>query len=336
MSASQPASGADQEMDLTDIFTLFQRIFYKFLALCFKAIDFIFKSWWIILLLIIGGATFGYFTKGEPSYKSVIVVKSNFGSQAYLYNAIKQFDDNLSEKDLVFMESNGLTAEDTSIKGVEIEPIIDVITLMKNLEKNSDRALNTVVKELEGKDDQELFASDRFYTNYGHHKLIVYLKNEEAKKDIEKIIDFVNNQPHIKIIKEKNLKNVDERIMRNETTISQLDELIENYTKQPDLSSLNKEQLAFFNNSNEIDFGDILTIKRDLIVNTEFLKNELAESSDTVVAVSDIQATKNDSFKNRKEIIYPTVLVLIFLSLAGLRFTYLSLRKEVEAQNLLD
>jgi len=336
MSASQPASSTDQEMDLTDIFTLFQRMFYKFLALCFKALDFIFKSWWIILLLIIGGATFGYFTKGEPSYKSVIVVKSNFSSQAYLYNAIKQFDDNLSEKDLMFLKSNGLTAEDTSIKGVEIEPIIDVITLMKNLEKNSDRTLNTVVKALEEKDDQELFASDRFYTNYGHHKLIVYLKDEESKKDIEKIIDFVNNQPHIKIIKEKNLKNVDERIMRNETTISQLDELIENYTKQPDLSSLNKEQLAFFNNSNEIDFGDILTIKRDLIVNTEFLKNELAESSDTVVAVSDIQASKNESFKNKKETIYPIVLVLIFLSLAGIRFTYLSLRKEVEAQNLLD
>lgn len=336
MSAPQPASNVDQEMDLKDIFTLFQRTFYKFLALCFKAVDFIFKFWWIILLLIIAGATFGYFTKGEPSYKSVVILKSNFNSQAYLYNAVKQFNDNLSEKDSVFIESYGLTVDETSIKGVEIEPIIDVVGLMNELE-STDRTLSAVIKELEAKDDQELFASDRFYTNYKYHKLIVYLKNEDAKKDIEKILDFINNQPYAQKVKDENIKNMKDRIEGNESIIAQSNVIIESFTKNADISSrLTNERLAVYNSTNEIDFNGILTIKRDMVINIEYLRNQLIESSDTVVAVSNLQTSINDSLKNRKEIIYPIVFVFIFLLLAGVRYIYSSLRREVEAQNLLN
>jgi hypothetical protein len=336
MSASQPASNADQEMDLTDIFALFQRVFYKFLALCFKAVDFVFKFWWIILLLIIGGATLGYFTKGDPSYRSIVVVQSNFNSQAYLYNAIKQFDDNLSEKDTVFMKSVGLATKETSIKGVKIGPVVDVMGLIGEL-KVSDRNLTTIIKELEVDDDTELFASDRFYTNYKYHKLVIDLRSEEAKKDIVKITDYINNKPFIQKIKEERTKNIQERINQNELLIVQSDALIENYTKNADLSNqITNEKLSFFNNSNNLNVNGILTFKNDLAIETETLKNDLAESLDAVVVISDLQTAKRESFKKRKEIIYPIVLVLIFLLLAGIRFTYLSLRKEVEAQNLLD
>ncbi|MEP0263382.1 hypothetical protein [Dokdonia sp.] len=336
MSASQPAPSADQEMDLTDIFALFQRLFYKFLALCFKAVDFVFKFWWIILLLIIGGATIGYLTKSDPSYRSIVVVQSNFDSQAYLYNAIKQFDDNLSEKDSVFINSVGLTTEGTSIKGVKIGPVVDVMGLIGEL-KVSDRNLTTIIKELEVDDDTELFASDRFYTNYKYHRLIIDLRNEEAKKDIVKITDYINKKPFIQKIKEERTKNIQERIDQNELLIQQSDALIENYTKNADLSNqITNEKLSFFNNSNNLNVNGILTFKNDLAIETETLKNDLAESLDAVVVISDLQTAKMESFKQRKEIIYPVVFVFVFLFLAGIRFTYLSLRKEVEAQNLLD
>ena len=185
MSAPQSVSNVDQEMDLKDIFTLFQRTFYKFLALCFKAIDFIFKFWWIILLLIIAGAVVGFFSKGKPTYRSEVVVQSNFDSQAYLYNAIKQFDENLSEKDSVFLRSVDLALENTLIKSVEIKPVIDVMGLIEDI-KTSDRTLTTIIKELEVSDEEELFASDRFYTNYKYHKLTVDLASEEAKSQIAK------------------------------------------------------------------------------------------------------------------------------------------------------
>lgn len=336
MSAPQPASNADQEMDLTDIFALFQRTFYKFLALCFKAVDFIVKFWWIILLLIIAGATFGYFTKGKPSYLSVVVVQSNFDSQAYLYNAIQQFDDNLSEKDNVFLKSVGLPIEDTPIKGVKIRPVIDVMGLVEDL-KVSDRTFGTIIKELEVSDDEELFASDRFYTNYKYHKLIIDLKSEEGKREIIKIIDYVNKKPFIQKIKEERTKNIQERIHQNELLIVQSDGLIESYTKSADLSrQIANDKLSFFSNSNNLNVNGILTFKNTLAIETEKLKNDLAESMDAVVVISDLQTSEKESFKDRKEIIYPVLFVFIFLALAAIRYAYISLRRTVEEQNLLN
>lgn len=336
MSAPQPASNADQEMDLTDIFALFQRTFYKFLTLCFKAVDFIVKSWWIILLLIIAGAVSGFFSKGKPSYRSILVVQSNFDSQAYLYNAIQQFDNNLSEKDTLFLKSLELPTKDSPIKGVKIRPVIDVMGLVEDL-KVSDRTFGTIIKELEVSDDEELFASDRFYTNYKYHKLIIDLRTEDGKREISKIIDYVNKNPFIQKIKEERTKNIQERIYQNERLIVQSDGLIESYTKSADLSKqIANDKLSFFSNSNNLNVNGILTFKNTLAIETEKLKNELVESMDAVVVISDLQTAERESFKDRKEIIYPILLVFIFLILAAIRYTYISLRRTVEEQNLLN
>lgn len=336
MSAPQPASNVDQEMDLKDVFTLFQRIFYKFLALCFKAVDFIVKFWWIILLLIMAGVVLGLLSKGKPTYRSVVVVQSNFDTQAYLYNAIQQFDDNLSDKDSIFIKSMGLPLEETPIKGVQIKPVIDVMGLIEDI-KTSDRTLTTIIKELEVSKEEELFASDRFYTNYKYHKLIVDLRTEKAKDLLAKVIDYVNNKPFIQRIKEERIQNIKDRIAQNELIMVQSDALIKSYTESADLSNqISNEKLSFFNNANNLNVNGVLTFKNTLAIEIEQLKNDLAESLDAVVVISDIQTAERKSFKDKKEIIYPVVFVFIFLFFAGVRYTYSSLRREVKAQNLMN
>ena len=336
MSASQPAPNADQEMDLTDIFALFQRLFYKFLALCFKAIDYIFKYWWIILLLIIGGATLGYFTKGKPKYESKLIIQTNFDSQSYVYNAVKQFDDNLSEKDAEFITSVGLDINNRTITGLEISPVIDVMGLVGEL-KVSDRNFTAIIKELDVDDDTELFASNRFYSNYKYHTLTVTLSSESAKKDIEKIVEYINNQPYIKKIKAGMINNMKDRIDKNEKIIEQSDLLISSYAESADVSSeIASDELSFFNNQNNLNLNGVLAFKNTIITETEELKNNFITASEAIVVVSDIQTAETKSLKDKKEILYPVFFVFIFLFLAGVRFTYISLRKQVEAQNLLN
>lgn len=336
MSVPQPASNADQEMDLTDVFSLFQRLFYKFLALCFKAVDFIIKFWWIILLLIIGGAALGYFTKSAPKYESSLVVQTNFNSQSYVYNAVKQFDDNLSEKDAEFVKSVGLDLENRTITGLEISPVIDVIGLVEEL-KVSDRNLTAIIKELEVDEDTELFASNRFYSNYKYHTLKVSLTSEEAKKDIEKIVQYINDQPYIKKVKEEMIDNMKDHIEKNNKIIEQADVLISSYAKSSDISNkITSEELSFFNNQNNLNVNGVLAFKNTIVTETEELKNEFITALDTMIVVSDIQTAKASSLKDKKEILYPILFVFLFLFLAGVRYTYISLRKEVEAQNLLN
>lgn len=337
MSASQPASSADQEMDLTDIFTLFQRMFYKLLALCFKAVDFIFKSWWIILLLILIGAPLGYFTKGEPKYTSDIIVRTNFDTQSYIYNAIQQFDDNLSDKNEEFIKLVGLDIDSLTIKRVKINPIIDVVALIGGDSKISDRALSTVIKELDVREDTELFASDQFYSNYEFHKITVTLSDENAKKDINKIIAYINNQPYIQKISKEFVKNIEDHIAKNEIVLQQADSMMKIYATSSDVSKeIKSKELAFFNNQNNLNVNGVLVFKNTVIKELQELKNKLVTSSSAIIVMSDIQVSLKESLKDRKEILYPIFLVFLFLLLAGVKFTYTSLRKEVEARNLLN
>lgn len=337
MSASQPASSADQEMDLTDVFALFQRIFYKCLALCFKAIHFIFKFWWIILLLIIGGAALGYFTKGKPKYESTLILKTNFNSQPYVYNAIKQFDDNLSENDAGFIKAAGLDINNLGVTGLEITPIIDVVSLIGGDSKISDRALSTVIKELDVSDDTEIFATDRFYSNYKYHTLTIGTSDEKGKEDISKVIAYINSQPFIKKVSEEGVKNMIDRIAKSDLTLEQTDLMINSYVKNSDVTNeVQSDELSFFNNQNNLNLNGVLAFKSTLITEIEALKNDLVTSSEAAVIVSDIQVNKTASLKDKKEVLYPILFVFLFLFFAGVRFTYLSLKKELQAKHLLD
>lgn len=336
MSVQQGPSGSSEEMDLTDVFSLFQRMFYKFLSHCFKGVDFVFKFWWVILLLIIGGASLGYFTKPPQAYESKVIVRSNFNTQPYLYNAIKQFDENLSESDAAFITSVGLDTEAPTITGVVIEPVVDVIGLVESL-KVSDRTLGTIIKELEVDEETELFASDRFYSNYKYHKLYVDLASEDAKKDIVQILNYVNELPIVKKIKESGLQNLQERIKQNESIMMQSDLLIENYAKNADISNqVTNDNLAYYNNQNNLNINGILTFKNELAIETEKLKNDSVIAYDAVVVVSDLQTVKKSSLKDKKELLYPIALVFLFFLIAGIRYTYKTLREAVESELSLD
>ncbi|RMB57949.1 hypothetical protein EAX61_09995 [Dokdonia sinensis] len=332
--STQQSSQAD-EMDLTDIFTLIKRAFYNVLALCFRAVDFLLKFWWIILLLIVGGAALGYFLKGEPKYNSTLIIQTNFNTQPYVYNAVKQFNLNLKEDDVEFMNKVGLDPEYPGIKKVQIAPVIDVVTLMEEM-RVSERTLGTIIKELSVEEETELFASERFYSNYKYHKLTIRLKGEEDKDKINNLMRYINEQPLMQSLKNEITKNMQDLVRINESTIKQIDEIAANYAVEAKITRDDVSKLSYFNNQNNININGIFDLKKQIAIENEEIKNELIMLTDAAVVVSDIQTAAEESLSDRKEIIYPIILVFLFLLFAGIRYTYVTLRKEVEKQNLLD
>ncbi|MGK0251092.1 MAG: hypothetical protein ACI81G_000528, partial [Gammaproteobacteria bacterium] len=112
--------------------------------------------------------------------------------------------------------------------------------------------------------------------------------------------------------------------------------LIANYSKNADLANKISKNSTYFNNQNNLNVNGTLTFKNELIVETELLKNDLITYTDAAVIVSDVQTSTERKLKDKKEIIYPIILVFLFLLFAGIRYTYVTLRREVEAQHLLD
>ena len=317
MSTQLPNSAGDKEMDLMDIFSLLGRVFDNVMRFCFRIVDYVLKYWWIILILAVGGAALGYFTKGEPSYKAELLLKTNFKSQAYVYNAINQFTNNVQEVDTEFINSLGANTSDFGILGASIEPIVEVIDIISLVGEN-DRVLSAMTREFKLKDDKELFATDRFLSNFHFHKLEVALKGEESKTDIKYLINYINTQPYAKELKVKALENHKERIAYHDKTLEQIDQVVEAYNKEAYMASKASEENFYFNNQNDNGLQELFDFKILLARNTEELKNDNVSYTDAAVIVSDVQAYPDKSWRDKKELIYPILLIVGFLLTAGL------------------
>lgn len=333
--SNSTVDNASDEIDLSDIFSLFKRWMYGVLALVFRAIDFLIKFWWIVLILIVIGIVWGKFTMSATANKATIIVKTNFDSQPYVYNAMEQLSSKLSDQDAVFISKNKFWANDTGVLSANISPIIDVVELLGEISKSDSRSLSSVLKELTVEGDEELFASDRFYSNYKYHKLeIGLLGNDESF--VNALLEYINNQPNILKIKAGYLKNQQERIEGNEKTIAQIDALINNYADNMSVVSNNLANLTYFNNQPNINVNGALDLKNKLIVESEELKNDWITATDALVVISDVQIVEDSSFLDKKYLYYPVLLVFLFLLIAGVRYSYTTLRKRLVQENLLD
>jgi hypothetical protein len=316
MNAQQPSSSGEQEMDLLDIFSLLGRAFNNLMRFFFRIVDYLLKFWWIIILLIIGGAALGYFTKGEPSYKAELLLKTNFKSQAYVYNAINQFTYNIQEVDKDFISSIGGDPENFGISGASVDPIVEVIDIISLVGEN-DRVLSAMTREFKLEGEKELFATDRFLSNFKYHKLELSLKNEAGIADIKKLLDYINKQPFAIELKEKGIANHNDLISQSEKTVNQVDELVEIYKQRASLAQ-NSEDRIYVNTQNDNGLQELLDFKILMARNNEELKNDSVSATDVAVIVSDIQAYPDKSWRDKKELIYPIILIAGFLLFAGL------------------
>ena len=132
------------------------------------------------------------------------------------------------------------------------------------------------------------------------------------------------------------MKNQRERIAANDTTLSQIDDLINSFTSNIAVVSQQVEKLSFYNNQSNINLNGVLDLKNKLVLETQTLKNDQITATDALVAISDIQIVEDIGLKDKKYIFYPLVLVFIFLFLAGIRFTYKTFRNKLAQENLLD
>ncbi len=316
-----------QDIDLTDIFTLIGRFFKGILHGFFRILEFMIKMWWVILLLILAGATLGYFTSENATYTANILVKTNFKSQSYVYTTIKQFHNNLAEGDESFIKSLGQDPSDFSITGAIIDPVVEVLDVIAYIGEN-DRALGEMTREFKLEDDKELFATDRFLSTYKFHKLELSLKSDQQLEDVAVLMSYINNQPYARELKSRGLKSHQEFLQSQEKSVEQVDMLIDSYIKENSIDATKNDE-GFYFNSRSDDLSELFDKKTMLVNNLEEYRNDEVSFKDVAVIVSDTQASKSDSFfANWIMVIYPLVFVILFLIIAGMWSGYNTYKKE--------
>ncbi|WP_405251166.1 hypothetical protein [Dokdonia sp. Asnod3-C12] len=326
MSDHYNQSGNQQEMDLSDIFSLIGRLFKNVVYSFFRVVDFMIKMWWVFLLLIVAGIALGFVLKEEPSYEANLLLKTNFTSQAYVYTAIEQFNNNLEEDDEGFITSLGKSPENFSIKDVSVEPVVEVIDLVNYIGDN-DGALGEMTREFKLKDDRELFATDRFLSKFKFHKLKFVFDSDKNLEDIESFLSFINENPYAKELKKEGLKNHKIYLESQEQSIAQINELINSFSKDNNISEQKDREGFYFNNQNE-NLASLFHTKSDLVEDLEIEKNDFVSYTDVAVIVSAIQVSKKSSITDNLIVIFPLGLVIIFLILSGIASVYKSYRRE--------
>ena len=300
-----------KENDELDIIVLIEKIKLMLLSLMlqiFRMSKNFLLGWKKLLVVIIVGFLFGYFqtdSKLTKAKEATLLVKINFDAGNYVYDAIDLINLKIkSEENDFFVEDMKLNTDEV-VDEVSISPVIDIKDIMnKNIEANEIRAL---FENLEYEDG--FLVTEGFKSDYDYHFIKVSVSENSTIKTINKIVQYLNNNPLFLELKERNFQRRSSIIYDNEQTINQIDKLIEYYTSD---NKVNNSQTYIDNK--DINPNEIIKTKISLQNRNEQLKDQNITIKDTVMLINEANVLiEDDSIFSNNMVFYPLLFLLVYL-----------------------
>ncbi|MFY0483723.1 hypothetical protein ACI6PS_14080 [Flavobacterium sp. PLA-1-15] len=278
------------------------RIGTRFQAFVFNTIRFFIKNAIVIFILFVLGVGIGYFFDSkEKFYNHELIVIPNFSSTDYLYSKVDLINSKINERDTLFLQSLGLKYP-KNISKLKIEPIVDPYNFIRDSEENFD--LIKLMSE-DGSIDKVL--KDRITSkNYMYHVITFSTKGKITKANtIDPLLSSFNNSSYYKIIQEKIIENVKQKMQYNEQTLGQINALLDRFS---DNKGTNNVNLVYYNENTQIE--EVLQTKNNLITEQGNRRLELVNYEKIVKDVSNITNIEKPS---SSKIIFPFILVFIYV-----------------------
>ena len=306
------SNSQDQEIDLGQVFSKIGALFQKGIDSIFDLIFFIKKKIIIISILFIIGVGLA-FLSDKKAYDHEVSVIPNFGSNEYLYKKIEQIDTKLREKDAVFFKELGIKNYE-DVKSVEIEAYPAIYSFVNN--KGQENNFELIKLMAEDGDIDKIMKDDITSKNYYHHKVCIQTKGMLEKKEfITPLLNYLNSNTYYQKQQEIHQKNLSEKIISNDSLISQIDKLIFL------LSSNNSSGTISISEKNSIP--QLVEKKDGLITQNQYLFTNKIISDKIIKEESSIINIRNYKplFLNNK-ILFPVLLILIYLVMNSLIKVY--------------
>lgn len=308
------------EVDLDSLFKGLKRVRNSILLSFYNAIQFLLKSWYIILILFILGIVLGYIAQkfSEPKQEATVVIRTNFNSEEYTYNAIDILAKKVKDKDTVFIKNNGFRADTLEIKDIEITPIFSFKDLAEEFQ-DDERNIDALLRNLNFQDITEEKV-EPFKSSFKYHTLFLTLSPVANDSTINSVIDYLNNQEVIKRLGAVGKKNLEDQIEVNANTLKQIDSVISTYSTSQSLPSPNSQIFVVDKNFN---ISNILEMKENLQKANKNLKEDLVFADRTIINIdSNAAVIKSKGFFNNKLLLFPFLFVFLFLIFAFCRHIY--------------
>jgi len=318
----------NDEVDLVYVIKKIKAIIKGWIVLLFKALDFALKFWWVLLALVIIGFGYGWYKVKDqrPSRKSTVVVKLNYDLQPYVNNATLLYNSKAKKYDSIFLTNLGISPWNPEVKEVLMEPIIDFKDITDEYQIN-ERSLDMLLSKMEF--DEENTLNDVLAKKYDYFTLDLSLSGYATPADVQKFIDYINNDARLSTYKSEAKKNMEAQIAHNNKSLELIDGVFNSYlSTENGGTDIGPRDKGF-------DLNELMDAKLLVQDRNQILKDEIVLSNDILVPLHQIQTRDADGrLLNKKHIVYPIVLVFFFFLLAYIRYIFIYLRgiaKENEA-----
>jgi hypothetical protein len=308
------------EVDLDSLFKGLKRVRNSILLSFYNAIQFLIRSWYIILILFIVGVILGFISMklSEPKQEATVVIRTNFNSEEYTYNAIDILAKKVKAKDTIFIEKNGFRGDTLEIKDIEITPIFSFKDLAEEFQ-DDERNIDALLRNLNFQDITEEKV-EPFKSSFKYHTLFLTLSSVANDSTIDNVINYLNNQEIIKTLGEVGKKNIEDQIKVNANTLKQIDSVISTYSTSQSLPSPNSQIFVVDKNFN---ISNILEMKENLQKANKNLKEDLVFADRTIISIdSNAAVIESKGILSNKLLLYPFLFVFLFLFFAFCRHVY--------------
>jgi len=313
------------EIDLTNLFSVFKEKIKASIVLLFDLIDYLLKKWILITALIVLGLIIGYVNQNNYNHnkKASVLLRINFDTVDYVYSEIDLINEKVTEKDSLFFSEMGLKGDSIQIKEIEITPIVRFKEIIERYKEN-DRKLEGLLKSLEFNDD-DVESYETFKSEYYFHTLNFTLSYNATQETIEKTIEYLNNNIILTDIKNSSIRDIKSQIANNSTSIKQIDNVINAYKTNESLTSPSDQIFVVDKNFN---MSEMFEKKIELQELNAELNKILVYSKDIVVVVNKPKIIEeNTKFSSNRIVFFPSLFVFIFLLFSFLKYTYIYLKE---------
>ncbi len=312
---TKPSSSESSEIEVGQLFKLigsgFRNIFHGFL----KLFLFLKKNAIVLIILVVVGIVLALILNNysPDRLKTEAIVKPNFESKDYLYDAIEEIKSNIAMEDSVFLQETGLNVGNLNQLHIEIKPI-ESENDQSNIENDIKylQVLKDIPNDLFA---QDILKSEILKKTVTNHRITFYYRDpQNGYKTAQKILAYINENSYFNSLKEIYVSNATAKIEENHKLIAQIDGLIAGYSKSlGEKGTTFSEGTLVLETEKGLDIPTLLNLKNSLIKEIERKKFEIIQQDDVIKVLNLSKPYNADrSFFEKRIVKFPLVLLGFF------------------------
>lgn len=255
--------------------------------------------------------------------KTDVIVRPNFESKNYLYDVVDELAANIKARNEDFFTEMDIPVEDLDGFSIVVEALEDEEIKTEEVVLNEMKYLEVLQNFKDESFVIDILRSELSKKSVIDYKItFTYKDPAKGTSIIEKLMTYINTNEYFNGLKEIHAENAKSRIEKNSLLITQIDQLVDNYSK----SILSEKQksgtgVVYMEKENTLNVPSLLNLKNSLLKEIEIKRLEAVQQTG-VLSVLNFGKTQEvrKSFFNRAYFLIPTILVLGFILISFLKY----------------